>query len=107
MKQRDLFLSGEGDAWHLRKRVVEELADFLICLVASKVMESAARFSSNVSARKLHILEIGCGEVARLQWLRDKQDADAFGLEPSSIAVKEALVRGVGAKQCTTDNLPF
>jgi len=53
------------------------------------------------------VLEVGCGEAKRLQYLAQHFSLQACGIEPSAKAVALANQRGVEAIQGTADELPY
>ena len=103
MKQRDVFLKSEGDAWFKRnKKAVSEHKlpedDPILC----ELIEI-----STTNNGKLKILEIGCGDGTRLNWLQENLQAECYGLDPSLQAVQVACEKGVVAQLGTADKLPF
>lgn len=103
--QRNIFLASEADAWFERNQLGVQKKDFCHDTVVREVMEIAKLPQySNV---KLKVLEIGCGEGRRLEWLSKNFDVEVFGIEPSAKAVEQARIRGVNAQRGTADNLQF
>jgi SAM-dependent methyltransferase len=105
MKQKDVFLQGEGDAWLQRNRTALErrthdpadpILGALTGLLALPGTPPAPR-----------VLEVGCGDAGRLAWLKAEHGVQALGLDPSAQAVEVARGRGVDAVQGTADRLPF
>ncbi|HUS97952.1 MAG TPA: class I SAM-dependent methyltransferase [Hyphomicrobiaceae bacterium] len=104
MKQRDIFLQSEGDAWFSRNQqsvtarklpdddlLLRELLDFL-----------------PLTAREgLKVLEVGCGDGTRLAWIKNHLHAECHGIEPSARAVAAACQKGINAQQSTADALLF
>lgn len=103
MKQKEIFLQSEGDAWFTRNQqgvagrklpdndaLLRELLDF-----------------QPVNAGGLKVLEVGCGDGTRLAWVKNNLNADCYGVEPSAQAVAAARVKGINALQGTADALPF
>ena len=107
MKQKDVFLSSEGDAWFLRNHVASQSRDFEVDQIVSEIRTISKAHTNLPNAEELKILEIGCGEGRRLAWLKAKLGATVCGLEPSSKAVEVAVAQGVDAVQGTADDLPF
>lgn len=107
MSQKDVFLSSEADAWYERNEQAVAKADFSVDPVSASVLEIAATFPTDVESGKIRILEIGCGEGRRLEWLATHLNAEVFGVEPSARAVEKARARGVTAERGTADDLPF
>lgn len=103
MKQKDIFLKSEGNAWYARNKKV---------VASSKLPENDALLKELIdffpkSNHKVKILEIGCGDGTRLNWIKDNLNADCYGIEPSAQAALEAVSKGIDVKQGTADNLPF
>ena len=104
MKQRDVFLESEGDAWFERNvgggapRTVDE-SDPLIAEVLG--------LADTLPLSSASILEIGCGDGARLAWLRQHRGCECSGLDPSARAVEAASARAVAAQRGTAERLPF
>jgi ubiquinone/menaquinone biosynthesis C-methylase UbiE len=103
LKQKEIFLQSEGDAWFTRNQqgvakrklpdddaLLLELLDFL-----PKKMGM------------IKVLEVGCGDGTRLAWIKNNLDADCYGIEPSVKAVEQACIKGVNVQQGTADMLPF
>lgn len=103
MKQKEIFLQSEGDAWFSRNKqgvagrklpdddaLLREILEFL-----------------PVNAGEVKVLEVGCGDGARLAWLKNNLGADCYGIEPSAQAVAAAQGKGINARQGTADVLPF
>lgn len=106
MKQKDVFLNGEGNAWHLRnadmlsKQQLPNNDSLLMELL--KIEGSFAEASNTVS-----VLEVGCGSGLRLDWLQRHTGWMCHGIEPSEEAVNQAIQLGVQAQVGTADQLPF
>jgi ubiquinone/menaquinone biosynthesis C-methylase UbiE len=102
MKQRDIFLKSEGNAWLKRNAGAVE---------SRKLPESDSLLMEvldlPLSAKRTKVLEIGCGDGTRLHWLNKQRGYDCYGVDPSAHAVKVAQQRGVTARQGTADQLPF
>lgn len=104
MKQKEIFLRSEGDAWFARNQqsvatrklpdddaLLRELLDFL-----------------PLNARGgLKVLEVGCGDGTRLAWLKNNLGAECYGIEPSAQAVAVACSKGINVQQGTAEVLPF
>lgn len=103
MKQKDVFLESEGNAWFERNAKLlasRKLPDSDPALMEILKLDIAANKGSK-------ILEIGCGEGTRLGWLKDNRGFDCYGVEPSAQAVQAAAGRGITACQGTAEELPF
>ncbi len=105
MKQKEIFLGGEADAWFLRnqkllKARVFDLSDPVINAVSCIVKHSQYK-------KKLKVLEIGCGEGSRLAWLHENFKVDAYGIDPSEKAIGLASQKGIKVKRGTAEILSF
>jgi ubiquinone/menaquinone biosynthesis C-methylase UbiE len=102
MKQKEIFLQSEGNAWFARNRqgvAARKLPDDdpLLCEILDIYNYAGVA----------KILEIGCGDGARLAWLKDNLNVDCYGIEPSAQAVEAASAKGLNVLQGTADVLPF
>lgn len=108
MKQKDIFLQSEGDAWFERNHVAAETRDFSRDdPIALEVCRILRRCNEDSDPSNLRLLEIGSGDGARLKWLNHNLGIDVQGLEPSTKAVEASLAKGVKAIRGTADSLPF
>jgi len=101
MSQKEVFLSGEGNAWFQRnKNKITETDDTDLVLKAIKFAEL-----SNPS----RILEIGCADGSRLNLLKQFfSNAECYGLDPSEEAIKSGKEKYKFNLQVgTADTLPF
>jgi SAM-dependent methyltransferase len=102
VKQKTTFLESEGDAWlqrnagALRSRTLPG-SDPVLSEVLDLPLQNG----------KARILEIGCGDGARLEWLRENRGFVCSGLDPSGQAIAIAKARGIDAHVGTADRLPF
>jgi ubiquinone/menaquinone biosynthesis C-methylase UbiE len=99
--QKDIFLSGEGDAFISRNRTTIESDDW------QKQDLLYAKLRQLDLPTGTRALEIGCGEGSRLARLRQDADWHCAGIDPSALGVTLACKKGIDAKQATADNLPF
>jgi SAM-dependent methyltransferase len=104
-RQKDSFLSSEGDAWFARNEAALASRDWAhdpVCLKLTALATGATR---------PRVLEIGCGDGSRLEYLAgqkvDQGGYQVVGVDPSAKAVARAVERGVEALQATADRLPF
>jgi ubiquinone/menaquinone biosynthesis C-methylase UbiE len=106
LKQRDVFLQSEGDAWfernhdNVKAKSLDENQPVLSAVLKCYNVEA-------VQSESVKLLEIGCGEGKRLGWLSENCKINCFGLDPSEKAVEGALLNGVNAVKGTADQLPF
>lgn len=89
MKQKDIFLDGEGDAWLGRNREKLGKRDPVDTAIAE------------LRLRPERVLEIGCSNGWRLANLRAKYGCEVMGVEPSRKACMEAAMQRVAAVQST------
>src|SRR5688572_843622 len=103
MKQKDIFLASEGNAYSKRNASASgtgKLPDSDSLLIEIIGLPLAP-------AEKTKVLEIGCGDGARLNWLRENRGYACYGVDPSSHAVEVARRGGIDARQGAADTLPF
>jgi ubiquinone/menaquinone biosynthesis C-methylase UbiE len=106
MKQKEIFLHSEGDAWFSRNtsslnhRKLPDEDPLLLMLIGLPIWKAAEK-------DKIKILEIGSGDGARLAWLKNNLNVECYGIEPSQLGVNAANEKGVHAIQGTADILPF
>jgi len=99
-QQKNAFIESEGDAWLARNTAGIESRDWARDPLCVRIAALGAN-------RPLRILEIGCGDGSRLEYLATRYGHDVSGIDPSRNAVAKALERGVRAVQSTADQLPF
>jgi len=103
-KQKDFFLNSEGDAFFERnKNKIKQINsnqnfDHLTELIIN------LPFNKN---KKVNILEIGCGQGERLNFLKKNLNCNVFGIDPSNKAIKVANEKGISASVGTAEKLPF
>ena len=98
--QKDIFLQSEGDAWLRRNEPALGPRDWQTDPICRKLAELPTEGA-------LDVLEIGCADGARLQYLAQTHGHRVAGVDPSEKAVFMALHRGVRAVRSTADTLPF
>jgi ubiquinone/menaquinone biosynthesis C-methylase UbiE len=103
MKQRDVFLESEGDAWFERNVVQWQPGDGERSDVVLDELTSLFPQPSPDTT----LLEVGCGDGARLEWLKENLGFRCSGVDPSGRAVAAAVVKGVSAQQGTAERLRF
>jgi ubiquinone/menaquinone biosynthesis C-methylase UbiE len=110
-KQKDIFLLTEGNAWFDRnyKNLENKIYNFDDSIIQSvnKCMHSSFLLENNKSRKKIKLLEIGCGDARRLEWINNNLGIECQGIDPSAKAVKFARNIGVDCIQGTADSLPF
>jgi SAM-dependent methyltransferase len=107
MLQKNIFLESEADAWFERNHAAVAQRDYSSNdSLTSSIVGLIGEASLNASGA-IKILEIGCGEGRRLEWLAKNTVAEVYGVEPSQKAVEIAISRGVQAKRSTADEILF
>ena len=103
MRQRDIFLQSEGNAWLERN---PPLAPSEMAPESDELLNAILQLPQR-NGPPAKVLEIGCAGGSRLAWLRQNRGFDCHGLDPSAKAVEAAKTLGVPAQQGTADKLPF
>jgi len=104
MKQKEIFLQSEGNAWFTRNQqgvAGRKLPD------DDALLREVLDFLPVNPGGGLKVLEVGCGDGTRLAWLKNNRNADCYGIEPSAQAVEAACAKGINVQQGTADVLPF
>ena len=104
-KQKDTFFATEGDAWFERNHLAISRHHYNENDPIIKAVDHCL-VKANTDGG-ITLLEVGCGEGKRLQWLQENRILQCSGVEPSSKAVELATSRGVHAVKGTADSLPF
>lgn len=94
MRQADIFLDSEGDAWLARNRNKLGLHD------------PVAQMMKAIDLKPERVLEVGCANGWRLAALRDKYGCEIMGVEPSRQAGIEAASLSVPVHQSSAAVLP-
>jgi len=102
MKQKNIFSKSEGNAWFDRNT-----KSLNKCNYPDSDMVLVEMMNISDLPKNAKVLEIGCGDGARLNWLKEECNFDCYGLDPSEKAVELANKRGIKAYQGTADQLPF
>lgn len=104
-KQKDIFLDSEGDIYFERNNSTIQNQEMgpndPIIFALSKLI---AKKNENNS---LKLLEVGCGEAKRLQWISQNYNIQCFGVDPSQKAVETANSNNVSAIKGTADYLKY
>ena len=104
-KQKDIFLEFEGDSYfernHLTIKNREMGPEDPIILALSNLIEKKNENDN------LKLLEVGCGEGKRLQWISQNYNIQCFGTDPSKKAVETANKRNISAIKGTADDLKY
>ena len=104
MKQSQIFLNSEGNAWYKRnfKTISNNILKRDIFIIQ---LEKLIKKFPN---KRINILEIGCSNGRILNYLKLKfPKVQVFGLEPSKLAIKNKLSKKIFIKQGVGNNIPF
>ncbi len=104
MKQKDIFLNHEANAWFERNRQASSNRNFSKDDIVLAVHEISKL--SEHKGEKIKVLEIGCGEGGRLNHMKEVINCSVYGIDPSDQAVNNCMSNGISAKIGTADNLP-
>ena len=103
-KQKDVFLASEGDDWLYRNQTALESRQLP---QEDPVLSEIVKLHSDSGTNETRVLEIGCCDGYRLEWLKMNLGYHCSGIEPSEQAVQIARRRGLDVYQGTADSLPF
>jgi ubiquinone/menaquinone biosynthesis C-methylase UbiE len=97
IKQRDIFLTSEGDAFFERNHLAEE----------KEKLDPVLNCIDELKLKPKHVLEIGCSDGWRLHAIKERINCDVKGIDPSAIAKDDGISKGLDIRQGTADDLPF
>lgn len=104
MKQSQIFLNSEGNAWYKRNlRIISKnvLKRNILIIQLEKLIK---KFPN----KRVNILEIGCSNGRILNYLKlNFPKVQALGLEPSKLAIKNKLSKKIFIKQGVANKIPF
>ena len=106
MKQKQIFLESEGDAWFDRNHLAIQKRNDLEDPVVSAIGHCMSTDSDRNQKQKT-LLEIGCGEGKRFKYLTKKFNMTCHGIEPSPKAVALATRNQFSVVRGTADSLPY
>ena len=101
IKQKDIFLNGEGDSWYERNKENQ------------KNLEILNKFKFEIlslpipNKKDIKVLEIGCGQGRFLNLLKQNREWQFYGIDPSKKAIDFAKNIGINAFIGTADEIPF
>lgn len=93
MRQADIFMETEGDAWLQRNPHHPD-------------RDPVCEAINHVGIKPESVIEIGCSTGWRLKALRDRFGCSVAGVDPSEQAGKEAIQRRIPVHRCTAEALP-
>lgn len=105
VRQREIFLDSEADAWFDRNHKALTRRRYEEDPLCASVVEIYPMLQGE--GKPPVILEIGCGEGRRLAWIASRLGGQVAGIDPSAKAVAEACAMGIDARQGTAEMLPW
>ncbi len=105
IRQREVFLESEADAWFDRNHEALTRRRYDEDPLCASVVEIYPTLQGE--GKSPAILEIGCGEGKRLAWIASRLGAQVAGIDPSAKAVAEARATGIDVRQGTAEMLPW
>jgi ubiquinone/menaquinone biosynthesis C-methylase UbiE len=103
--QKEIFLKSEADAWFERNHQAILSREFND--KSPIISELRSCLDSFPQGGGQCLLEIGCGEAKRLNYIENHLGIKCFGIEPSFKAVEHAVKNGINVTQGTADKLNF
>lgn len=106
-KQKKIFLETEGNAWFQRNNSIVnnyrfDAEDSIVAMIKKCLQK---KFEPQ--EKKITLLEIGCSDGTRLDFLTKNLGLICYGIEPSIMAVKSAQSKKLMVLQGTADSLPY
>lgn len=86
IKQKDIFKQNEADNYHNRNKSSKSNRDITYDLKV--ITETLIPFSNQIE----NILELGCGDATKLNYLSKTFNANGYGVDLSGLAIKEASI---------------
>lgn len=106
-KQKDIFLQSEADRWVIRNRKNLALINWSLDPVVCEIERLIELEGIKRRKKVLRVLEIGCGDGSRGEYVMERLGCDYFGIDPSNYGTDIALSKGVKASVGTADDLPY
>ena len=101
MKQKNIFLKSEADAWFARNKKNLSKRNF----EDDNIVRAISDISKSSSNTMLKILEIGCGGGERLSYISNSINCSVSGVDPSLDAVNHCKLNNIDAIVGTADSL--
>ena len=93
MKQKNIFLKSEADAWFVRNKENLSRRNF----EDDNVVRAISDISKSSGNTMLKILEIGCGGGERLNYISNSINCLVSGVDPSLDAVNHCKLNNIEA----------
>ena len=100
MKQKNIFLKSEADAWFDRNKENLSRRNF----EDDNIVRAISDISKSSSNTMLKILEIGCGGGERLNYISNSINCSVSGVDPSLDAVNHCKLNNIDAIVGTADS---
>ena len=101
MKQKNIFLKSEADAWFDRNKENLSRRNF----EDDNIVRAISDISKSSSNTMLKILEIGCGGGERLNYISNSINCSVSGVDPSLDAVNHCKLNNIDAIVGAADSL--
>ena len=101
MKQKNIFLKSEADAWFARNKENLSRRNF----EDDNIVRAISDISKSSSNTMLKILEIGCGGGERLNYISNSINCSVSGVDPSLDAVNHCKLNNIDAIVGAADSL--
>lgn len=113
-QQKAIFCADEGDAYFARNAAAHQNREFpgndrqaLAIVQLVEAIRNTQDTPGSALTMPSTLLEIGCGDGARLEWISKQFGIRCSGIDPSASAINAARERGIDARVGTADQLPF
>jgi ubiquinone/menaquinone biosynthesis C-methylase UbiE len=103
MSNKSIYLNSEGNKWLLRNDFYLEKKNWGQDIIIKRLKNLVKKDKK----RKYNILEIGCSNGKRLEFIKNFFNSSVYGIDPSSYAVKKGLLKKLKIKKGTADLLPY
>jgi ubiquinone/menaquinone biosynthesis C-methylase UbiE len=103
MKQKNIFLKSEADAWFDRNKESLSKRNFEDDDIVKAILDISKSYSNTM----LKILEIGCGGGERLNYIGNSINCSISGVDPSLGAVNQCKLNNIDAIVGTADSLAY
>ncbi len=107
MKQRDIFLASEGDAYFERNQLAVASSDSVWHRRIIELLGALLSADLLPTSPRPRLLEVGCANGVLLKTIQTDLKLACWGLEPSPAAVTDAVARGLKVVRGTADRLEF
>jgi ubiquinone/menaquinone biosynthesis C-methylase UbiE len=103
-KQKDIFIASEADAWYERNFMQISVRNYEL---DDPIIKAIRKCIEPMDSKDARVLEIGCSDGRRLEYIHRKLGLECYGLDPSMKALAEAKNKDIYVVRGTADNLPY